>query len=264
MTHATLVELALAGARARADRPGPRSAWRSWALAGCSAWGFVADRIAARWPEPRGRLRPRPIDWRTAVVVRRRGGRPRALPLRFDRTAGAARLFGAWFLVLILLLATDLDQRLLPDVVTLPIIPIAAGRGLSGANPLVGMPSLVLALVIAAIAIPAVLFVLSIPFGPGAIGLGDIKLLVRVGLLTGRGRPSSGVVAALLLVGRRHPRPARRPPDHAEELHPVRAVPDHRRVLGGAAPRAAESTGLLIRDHRPVRGKLDARPIRGV
>ena len=45
------------------------------------------------------------------------------------------------------------------------------------------------------------LFRSSIPFGAGAIGLGDIKLLVSVGLLTGLGRATLGVVAAALLSG---------------------------------------------------------------
>ena len=44
--------------------------------------------------------------------------------------------------------------------------------------------------IVAAVVIPAVLFVLSIPFGAGAIGIGDIKLLVSVGLLAG-GEPGA-------------------------------------------------------------------------
>ena len=43
--------------------------------------------------------------------------------------------------------------------------------------------------VVAAVAMPAVLFALSIPFGAGAIGIGDIKLLVE---RRAADRPGSG------------------------------------------------------------------------
>ena len=160
-------------------------------------WGFVADRIGARWP-PHDDGSVRPIDWRTAVVMVVGAMALWALPSRFA-DAGTLALFGAWFLVLQLLLATDLDQRLLPDVITLPMIPIAFALAATGVDPLV-RGQLLLA-VIAAIALPLLLFGLSIPFGPGAIGMGDIKLLVSVGLLTGLGRATLGVVAAALLSG---------------------------------------------------------------
>jgi leader peptidase (prepilin peptidase)/N-methyltransferase len=83
--------------------------------------------------------------------------------------------------------------------VTLPVIPVALVYALSGANPLVGS-ELALA-VVAAVAIPAALFVPSIPFGAGAFGIGDVKLLVGVGLLVGGSRGLSSVVFALLLSG---------------------------------------------------------------
>ena len=50
----------------------------------------------------------------------------------------AVVIFGAWFVTLVIGLATDLDQRLLPDALTLPVIPVALVYALSGANPLVG------------------------------------------------------------------------------------------------------------------------------
>jgi leader peptidase (prepilin peptidase)/N-methyltransferase len=161
------------------------------------AWGFVADRIAARWPEHEdGSVRR--IDWRTAVVMLIGGGAMYLLPGRFT-DGGTLFLFGAWFLALELLLATDLDQRLLPDVITLPMIPISLAIAVSGVDPLV-RGQIVFAIV-AAVALPLILFALSIPFGAGAIGLGDIKMLVSVGLLTGLGRAVLGVVAAALLSG---------------------------------------------------------------
>ena len=105
----------------------------------------------------------------------------------------------SWFVTLIIGLATDLDQRLLPDVLTLPVIPVALVYAISGSNPLVG--SEVWLAVAAALAIPAVLYLPSIPFGAGAFGLGDVKLLIGVGLLAGGERALGCAIFALLLAG---------------------------------------------------------------
>jgi prepilin signal peptidase PulO-like enzyme (type II secretory pathway) len=59
-----------------------------------------------------------------------------ALPLRYDDPLVLA-LFGIYVVALILLMATDLDQRLLPDVVTYPLIALALVALVSGVNPLV-------------------------------------------------------------------------------------------------------------------------------
>jgi leader peptidase (prepilin peptidase)/N-methyltransferase len=141
----------------------------------------------------------RPVDWRTAVVAVIGAVAMYGLGGRFPVSAHLW-LYAFYFLALILLLATDLDQRLLPDVITLPLIPITAVAAVSGINPMVAGDQLVFA-VIAAIALPAFLYVLSIPFGAGAIGIGDLKLLVSVGLLTGLGRATIGVIAGALLSG---------------------------------------------------------------
>lgn len=161
------------------------------------AWGVVSDRIGARWPaHDDGSVRA--VDWRTAVAALVGGIAMAALPGRFSDPVHLA-IFGGYFLALTLLLATDLDQRLLPDVITLPLIPITAVLAVTGVNPFVA--GQVLPAVIAAVAIPGLLYVLSIPFGAGAIGMGDLKLLVSVGLLTGLMRASIGVIAGALLSG---------------------------------------------------------------
>jgi leader peptidase (prepilin peptidase)/N-methyltransferase len=160
------------------------------ALAG-GVWGSVSDRIAARWPEHEdGSIRG--IDWRTALVVIAGAVALGALAERFDAPLERV-VFGAYILALILLLATDLDQRLLPDIVTLPAIPIALLYALSGANPMVPPADLVFAIGVA-IGVPLVLAVLAIPFGAGAIGVGDLKLLISAGLLLGPLRTVQGVV----------------------------------------------------------------------
>lgn len=178
------------------------------ALAG-AAWGYGADRIGARWPAHEdGHVRP--IDWRTPVAMAFGAMAFGLLTWRFA-TPGPVILFGAYFVVLVLLLATDLDQRLLPDVVTLPAIPIALAVDLLSLNPFVGQADLPVAIA-GAILIPLLLAILAIPFGAGAIGTGDLKLLVSVGLLAGPfgivattidGGLLAGVVVVVLLVARR-------------------------------------------------------------
>ena len=175
----------------------------AWLLGAAGfALGLAADRLATRWPEHDDEHPPgRPVDWRTAVVALVGALAFGLLPLRFGVTAEplAFILFGAWFITLVIGLATDLDQRLLPDLLTVPAIPVALLYGLSGANPLVE-GEVILALV-AALAIPALLYLPSIPFGAGAFGLGDVKLLVGVGLMAGASRALGSVIFALALAG---------------------------------------------------------------
>jgi leader peptidase (prepilin peptidase)/N-methyltransferase len=162
--------------------------------------GLAADRFATRWPEHDEEHPPgRPVDWRTALTALVGALAFGLLPNRYASDPVAMVVFGAWFVTLVVGLATDLDQRLLPDALTLPVIPIALVYALSGANPLVGTE--IVPAVVAAVAIPAVLFIPSIPFGAGAFGIGDVKLLAGVGLLVGGSRALGGVVFALLLSG---------------------------------------------------------------
>jgi leader peptidase (prepilin peptidase)/N-methyltransferase len=164
------------------------------------AWGLVADRIAARWPEHEPPAPPvRPADWRTPVV-----GVVGALALagvaaRFPDPP-ALVLLGGWAIALVLLFATDLDQRLLPDVVTLPLAVAAVVLGLAGVGPFVAPEDLPLAALVALV-VPLGLYALSIPFGAGAFGLGDVKFLVGFGLLAGVERFIAGLIAGILVGG---------------------------------------------------------------
>jgi leader peptidase (prepilin peptidase)/N-methyltransferase len=162
--------------------------------------GVGADRFATRWPDhdeehPAGR----PLGWRTVVCGVTGAIALGLLPLRFGGDGLALALFGAWFVTLIVGLGTDLDQRLLPDELTLPVIPIALVYAWSGLNPLVG--GQLLPAVAAAVLIPAVLYLPSIPFGAGAFGIGDVKLLAGVGLMLGGERALGGVLFGLVLAG---------------------------------------------------------------
>ena len=152
------------------------------------------------------------------------------LTARFTEPVSAV-VFGAYLMALVLLLATDLDQRLLPDVITLPAIPVALVFDLLGLNPLVPPGVLPIAIIVA-IAVPGLMYLVSVPFGAGAFGQGDVKLLVSVGLLAGPFRMFSGRAVRGTAGGRRDRGAPGRSADHPEELHPVRAVPDLRRHLG--------------------------------
>jgi leader peptidase (prepilin peptidase)/N-methyltransferase len=177
-------------------------------LAG-AVWGVASDRIAARWPAHEdGSVRN--VDWRTAVVALFAVVALAAVPSRFGDPAQGL-LFAAFFAACVLLMATDLDQRLMPDVVTLPLIALGAVVLAWGGDSLVSRSPAWQA-VLGAIAIPGLLFVASLPFGEGAFGEADVKFLVGAGLLIGLvrimlavfvGAVLSGVVVVALLVARR-------------------------------------------------------------
>jgi leader peptidase (prepilin peptidase)/N-methyltransferase len=175
-----------------------------------AAWGLAADRLAARWPaheaevddsgaEVRSAGWRRPVDWRTLATA---AFGALALGAALGRSGDPPEvgLLGAWVLVVTVLFATDLDQRLLPDLLTLPLAGAAFLAVLVGIDPFVAAGDLPLA-VAAAVVVPGVLFALSIPFGAGAFGLGDVKFLFGFGVLAGPGRLLTAVVVGILLAG---------------------------------------------------------------
>jgi leader peptidase (prepilin peptidase)/N-methyltransferase len=151
-------------------------------------FGLGADRLSARWPvHPDGRLRG--LDWRTVVVIVGGAAAFGALVGRWTETSDLLVL-GIYIGALIVLLATDLDQRLLPDLITLPLIGYAAAVTFLGLNPILeGKDQLLiadgdLAAVLGAVLAPGVLAVTDRIF-KGALGMGDLKLAVSLGLLYG-------------------------------------------------------------------------------
>ena len=161
-----------------------------------AAWGVVADRVSARWPAHEdGSVRR--VDGRTPIVAVFGAVALAAVPIRFGDVAERA-LFGAVFAALVLLMATDLDQRLLPDVITLPLFAVGAAALVWGGDTLVNRQPAWLAIAVA-IGLPLVLYVASLPFGEGAFGGGDVKFLAGIGLLTGGLRLVLAVFAGALL-----------------------------------------------------------------
>lgn len=178
------------------------------ALAG-GVWGLVADRIAARWPA-HADSHVRPLDWRGAVAVLAGAAAFAGLASRWSDPRDVL-VVGIFFAALILLLATDLDQKLLPDAVTLPLIPFALIVLVLGWDPLLNGKGLGLVSgLLAAVGAPAALVLTSRVFG-GGLGMGDVKLAVSLGLLCGLYLIIAGFLAAsiafaallVLLIGTR-------------------------------------------------------------
>jgi prepilin signal peptidase PulO-like enzyme (type II secretory pathway) len=149
-----------------------------------------------------------------------------SLPLRaFFLAVGAEALFvGAYFAlggsliggllggffatVFLSLTFTDLETRLLPNRVVYPATLLAIG--LSWAWPETTMLAIVAGGVVA-VAVAAILLLLSLPFGSGSFGMGDVKTIVLMGFVLGVpsvfigifvGTVAGGIIAALLLVMR--------------------------------------------------------------
>jgi leader peptidase (prepilin peptidase)/N-methyltransferase len=159
-----------------------------WAAVGALI-GLGADRLAARWPaHPAGVVRT--LDWRTVVAVL--GGLLAfgGLAARWDDPRDLAVL-GMYVAALVVLLATDLDQRLLPDLITLPLIVYAAAVTLLPVivdvplNPLIGAKSLGAVSAIAAAVLAPLLLLVSDRLFKGSLGMGDVKLSVSLGLMCG-------------------------------------------------------------------------------
>lgn len=169
-----------------------------------AAFGYGADRLSARWPahESGG---SRGHDWRTLVLLLGGAATAAALVARWEDPRDLLVL-GIYAAALLVLLATDLDQRLLPDVITLPLIPYALALVLLGWQPLLaGSDMPVVVAVGTGLAFPAILLVTDRVFR-GALGMGDVKLAVSLGLMCGASRLLVGflfasvAVSAVLLV----------------------------------------------------------------
>ena len=105
-------------------------------------FGLGADRLAARWPvHVDGAVRS--VDWRTAAVVVGSAVTLALLLARWPETPDRVVL-GIYLGALMVLAAIDLDQKLLPDVITLPLIPFALLTVILGVDPLLAGKDLAL------------------------------------------------------------------------------------------------------------------------
>ncbi len=114
--------------------------------------------------------------------------------LVFDDFIGGC-LGGFFATVFLTLTFTDIDERLLPNRIVYPSILIAIA--VSWAWPDSSVVD-VLAGGLVAIGIAASLLILSLPFGAGAFGLGDVKMIVLIGFVVGLPSVVVGVVIGTL------------------------------------------------------------------
>jgi leader peptidase (prepilin peptidase)/N-methyltransferase len=164
------------------------------ALAG-AVLGVVADRLSVRWPEHEDDYIARGCDWRTVVVAIAGAVVGYILVTRWSEPRDLAVL-GVYCAALLVLFATDLDQKMLPDLITLPLIVFcAAALALNAAPPLADKPLGQISGVAAAIGLPVFLFV-SDRLLRGELGWGDLKLAVSVGLMSGVTNTFVGILAA--------------------------------------------------------------------
>lgn len=114
-------------------------------------------------------------------------------------------VFAAVFLTLTL---TDFERRLLPNRIVYPSIVLAIA--LSWVWPDMSVPE-VLAGGLAGLALGAGLLIVSLPFGKGAFGIGDVKMIALIGFVVGPasllvgvfvGSIVGGLIAATLIVAR--------------------------------------------------------------
>lgn len=167
--------------------------------------GFCADRLATRWPAHEEGVVARRLDWRTVVTTLVGALAFGAMAVRWP-DGPTLLVLAPYAAALLVLLATDLDQKLLPDAITLPLIAYTAVVLVAGWSPLLAGRELALVSGIAAgIGAPIFLFLTDLLL-KGALGMGDLKLAVSIGLMSGVTRFFAGfliasiVFAAALLV----------------------------------------------------------------
>lgn len=114
-----------------------------------------------------------------------------ALYLKFD-DAGQAVVGAVFSTLLLALVFTDIERRLLPDRIVLSGMVMAAGLAwllpeMSALDTFYGG--------LVGLGIAVALILASLPFGAGAFGMGDAKVIVLLGILLG---PLSAIVAVFV------------------------------------------------------------------
>jgi prepilin signal peptidase PulO-like enzyme (type II secretory pathway) len=159
--------------------------------AGFAVIGAAAERIASVWPpEEASRRRP---GWRTALLALASGGAAWAIVSRSTLPAWATAVHLVVLALLVLLSATDLEQRRLPHLLLDPLIAICVVFAF--VNPALSL----LDAVIGAAAAVAVLGVLGLVIRSG-VALGDLYLVAPLGLLLGWPAIFVAIFLAALLV----------------------------------------------------------------
>ncbi len=160
--------------------------------------GIIAYRGSC--PDCGGRL-----PWR-AMVLPAGGAVLFAASYLVFNELGAGLLGGFFASIFLALTLTDLDRRLLPNRIVYPSILFAAA--LSWGWPATSVIE-IFAGGAAAVGIAAFLLLFSLPFGANAFGMGDVKMIVLIGMVVGLpsiliavfiGTLAGGAGAALLIL----------------------------------------------------------------
>ena len=116
----------------------------------------------------------------------------------FGRELGAGILGGVFAAIFFTLALTDLETRLLPNRIIYPSVLLAIAFCWAWPDTSV---TEILAGGGVAVAISAALFLLSLPFGSGAFGMGDVKMIILMGFVLGIPSVLVGVVLGTLAAG---------------------------------------------------------------
>ncbi|MGI8929466.1 MAG: prepilin peptidase [Candidatus Limnocylindrales bacterium] len=166
-----------------------------FAIAGAML-GFAADRLSVRWPAHQPGYQPRGLDWRAIVLVATGAVVFGGLVVRWEDDPRSLILLGIVAGALVVLLATDLDQKILPDLITLPLIGLTAAILLLGWSPLLAGKELgVVSGIAGGVVAPAFLFITD-RLLRGDLGDGDLKLALGMGMLNGLSLLVTGLLAA--------------------------------------------------------------------
>lgn len=152
------------------------------------AWGVAAERIASVWPA--GEASRRGPGLRSALIGGASALVAAALAARSELPPWATAAYLAFLALLVLLTATDLEQRILPHVALDPLL--IGTAAFVPFNPAVSWQSAIAGALLAV----AVLGGLGLLIR-GGIALGDLYLVAPLGLLVG----ISGIFVTLFVAG---------------------------------------------------------------
>ena len=155
-----------------------------------AALGAASERLASVWPPDEARRRP--ASWRTIALATVAGLAAAAVVMRSTLPWWATGAYLVLLGLLLVLTATDLEQRRLPHVLLDPLIVLAAA--FVPFNPAVEP---VMAVVGAAAAV-AFLGILALVVR-GGLALGDLYLVAPLGLMLGWPAIFTGLFAAAFL-----------------------------------------------------------------
>ena len=145
------------------------------------------------------------LSWRALILPTGSAALFAASALVFDQL-GPGLLAGVFATIFLVITLTDIDRRLIPNRVVYPSILLAAAFSWAWPDTSVAQ---IFAGGLVAVAIAAGFHILSFPFGANAFGLGDVKMIVLIGVAVGLpaviigmlvGTLAAGVAAALLLL----------------------------------------------------------------